>query len=112
VINIVLEDINMILFTNKFTRPNANIPFHHKVLDGTSFMQHLTTNYMETQKLISQWKEFSEDKLVMTYKAVWSSKEAFDEHDSDPVLQGYWTQRDIYCTNNNITVGPKSFENV
>lgn len=111
-INTLKEAINMILFTNVFTRTNPNILFHNQVLDGTSFVRHLKTNYIDTQKLLSQWWEQSQDQLVMTYKAVWISREAFDEYTNDSVLQQYWIERDLYCDQNNITIGPRTWEDV
>ena len=99
----------MITFSRTFTRPNTDTPFHNEVLDNTLYKAHLVPNYIDTEELLSQWKDMSSDEMTMTYNALWSSREAFDRHDNDPVLQEYWNQRDIYCTANNIVLGPQTF---
>jgi hypothetical protein len=102
----------MITFSRTYTRPNTDTLFHHEVLDNTSYKAHLVPNYIESGELISQSKDFSPDGMIMTYNALWVSREAFDRHDVDTVLQEYWTQRDIYCTTNNIILGPQTFANL
>jgi hypothetical protein len=102
----------MITFSRTYTRPNTDTPFHHEVLDNTSYKTHLLPNYIQPGHLLSQWKDLSADGLTMTYNAIWINKEAFDRHDTDPVLQEYWTERDIYCAANNIVLGPQTFTDV
>jgi hypothetical protein len=102
----------MILFSKTYTRSDITIPFHNQVLDNTEYKQHLTENYINTGKLIEQWMEFSEDSLVMTYKALWTDRESFDEHQADPILNIYWTDRDEYCSSTNIIQGTGTFESM
>lgn len=102
----------MILFSKTYTRSNTTIPFHNQVLDNTEYTQHLTQNYILTEKLLEQWTEFSEDLLVMTYNSLWSDRESFDEHNADSILNIYWTDRDVYCSTNNIIQGTGTFGSI
>ena len=100
----------MITFSRSYIRPTTTILFHNLVLDNTEYSQHLVSNYINTGKLIDQWMDFSADSLVMTYNAVWTDRESFDEHNSDPILNKYWTARDEYCSTNNIILEPGIFD--
>jgi hypothetical protein len=102
----------MIIFSRTYTRPDTETPFHNEVLDNTTYRAQLVPNYIDSGKLIQQWKEMSSDQLTMTYQAIWLSREAFDEHDNDPILSVYWTARDEYCATNNIVIGPQNFTDI
>jgi hypothetical protein len=102
----------MIQFSKTFTRPNTEILWHNQVLDNTEYLNQLVPNYIETEKLLEQFLEYSEDSLIMTYVAIWSDQESFDEYDIDPILNTYWTARDEYCSTNNIILGPGTFNSI
>jgi hypothetical protein len=102
----------MISFSRVYIRPNTTIPFHNMVLDNTEYRKRLVSAYINTGKLIEQWTDFSEDSLSMTYHAVWTDRESFDEHDADPILNKYWAARDEYCRANNIIIEPGIFKSI
>lgn len=102
----------MIIFTRTFTRPNVDIPFHSEVLDVSAFRERLTLNYINTNKLISQFKEITDDGLVMTYTGIWIDRESFEEYDNDPVLKPYWEARDAYYAENNVIIGPGTIQDL
>jgi hypothetical protein len=74
----------MYIITKTQTRKSIDIPFYFEKYASTDdYKNYFHKNYILTKKLISSSATYSDDKLLVTRIATWSSRRAFMEFAAD-----------------------------
>jgi hypothetical protein len=82
-----------------YTRPSVDI-IHYEF--PQEFLEYVWENYSDSR--IYNEKEISEDGLSLTQITFWTSKEAFDKYQADPIIQGYLDKKRTYSQENGLSV--------
>lgn len=92
------------LVKRTYQRPAANIPFFTAVSpDKVAAISPTVNAYKADGRLLSETTTLSEDKLTLTYSALWASKEAYDTYKADSAMVAFWAERKAYNESKNIT---------
>ena len=97
----------MFTLSRTYTKPDTNTPWHGEIIDKTEFSERLNSAYINTNKIVSNSMELSEDALSLTFHMVFDSEESYIEYDTDPILNNFWSARAEYNTIMGIVAGPK-----
>lgn len=99
----------MIKVTKVRTRPSVDVPFRRQMMP-IELRSYREDTYVSTGKLLSEQTTFSEDRLTMTYVAVWADRESFDAYDADPLLNAFWAARDAAQLDSGIVAQDRTIE--
>ncbi len=91
--------------TIKITRPNTSVNFFPM---SETEIDHVSKTYVITGKRTSIGVDISSNKLVKTLVYEFDSTNSQREFLNDSSLESYFTQRDLYFLNNNITMSVSS----
>jgi hypothetical protein len=87
------------------TRPNTNVKFFQGMYpEDIVTAKQIVVRFLGEGKLLSESSSVSNDKLIYSYSALWSSLAAHEEFLSDETLKAIWVKRKSYNIANGITV--------
>jgi len=98
----------MFKVTTIHTRPEATTPFYRR---GDDVIQ-LATDAKLNGKLLSEESALSEDKLTVTYIAVWDSFASFEAFDSTDAVNAFREAKGAHNQANNIIQFATKQENI
>lgn len=99
----------MIKVTKVRTRPSTEVKFLRAAMP-LDLKEYRNQKYVVSGKLLAEQTTFSEDRLTMTYTAVWATQEDFDEYDTDPQLVAFWAARDAAHLDSGVTALDRTIE--
>ncbi len=82
-------------------RPNTGVNFE---ILGTATNNHITTNYVDTDKQILYNKSLSEDELILTVERTFANTTAKDEFEADSTFRIDATAKRNTMTGNGISI--------
>ena len=82
----------LVTISKIYTRPDASVPWHHEVLDGSEFLDRF--KIYEINCTLNE--KINIDELHIKFTSQWNSDEACQEYLNDPILKNYWQNRDEY----------------
>ena len=100
-----------LIVTRTYTRPSIEIPWHFDIIDSSPYLERIMS-YNTEEKQMDVTIEISPDGLSFTYLGVWNNEEAWNEYDTDPILEPYWEVVFDYYKVMGVVVGPKEFSTI
>jgi hypothetical protein len=98
----------MFKITTVHTRPDATTPFYRR---GDDVIE-LATDAKLNGKLLSEESTLSEDKLSVTYTAVWDNFASFDTFSKEQIVVDFRLAKGVHNQANNITQLATKQENI
>jgi hypothetical protein len=98
----------MFKITTIHTRPDTTTQFYRR---GDDVIE-LATDAKLNGKLLSEESALSEDKLTVTYVAVWDSFSSFDAFSKQDIVATFRTAKGVHNQANNITQLATKQENI
>ena len=95
----------MYVTVKRFIRPSTDILFFHELPPNDwvgKFNNYYKKTYIDSNKLISNKREYSEDRLICIQTTQYSTRENLLEIQVDDIVAGYTRKLYMYNINNNI----------